>query len=408
MSITQKIEKYHKNRIESIKKMKNGIDKDMAIGSLVADLGKGSIKPVANAIGSCFRTVKNKYLSFVNRSDYIQLSLEFRGRKKAEDKDHKLIDRIKQIVYKYENTDSHFKTEKLYIDLNPKTLRLELINTFDEYTDNNCPCENTLKRIIKDLGYKLRRVTKSLVIEKIPETDAIFENVFETIKAVEHSNDTVVAISIDDKNAKKIGLLSDNGKSYIERKALDHDTIYNCSVKPFGILDMKTNETFVYCTTSNSTAQYKVDCIEKYVQYKLEKINLKKLVIFLDNGPENSSRRKLWIKCLYELSIKYDIVIELVYYPPYHSKYNKIERYWARLQMSWSGLIIDTLDKLITTIKRVTWKDINTKAYLNTEEYQKGIEVSKKEFNKIEKNYISREKGIEKWSLVITPSKIKG
>ena len=37
MSISQIIEKYHKNRVENIKKMSNGIDRDMAIGSFVAD-----------------------------------------------------------------------------------------------------------------------------------------------------------------------------------------------------------------------------------------------------------------------------------------------------------------------------------------------------------------------------------
>lgn len=111
MSITQKIKKYHKNRIESIKKMKKGIDRDMSIGALVADLGKGSIKPVAKAIKSCFRKVKNCFILFTEKK--CQLTLEFRGRKKVEDKDFKLIDRIKEIVYKYENTDSHFKTEKL-------------------------------------------------------------------------------------------------------------------------------------------------------------------------------------------------------------------------------------------------------------------------------------------------------
>lgn len=404
MSITQKIEIYHKNRIESIKNMSNGIDRDMAIGSLVADLGKGSIKAVARFIGSCFRKVKKCFVLFTTKT--IQTSLEFRGRKKVEDEDINLIPRIRIIISKYENTDSHFKTETLYLDLSPQTLRKELIDNFEEYTNDNCPCENILKRILKDLGYKLRRVSKTLVIDKVPETDAIFENVNETINAIKRSDDTVASISIDDKNTKKIGLLSDNGKTYIERKALDHDTIYNCSVKPFGILDMKTNETFVYCTTSYSTAQYKVDCIENYIKYKLEKYNIKKLVIFLDNGPENSSRRKLWIKCLHELAIKYNIVIELVYYPPYHSKYNKIERYWARLQISWNGLIIDTLDKLITIIKRVTWKSINTKVYLNTKEYQKGIEIPKQEFDKIEKNYVIREQGIEKWSLVITPHRI--
>ncbi len=48
MSISQIINIYHKNRIENIKKMKNGIEKDFAIGSLVADVGGKCIKPIAN------------------------------------------------------------------------------------------------------------------------------------------------------------------------------------------------------------------------------------------------------------------------------------------------------------------------------------------------------------------------
>lgn len=66
-------------------------------------------------------------------------------------------------------------------------------------------------------------------------------------------------------------------------------------------------------------------------------------MLFLDNGPENSSRRKLWMKRIIELTMKYGIPIKLVYYPPYHSKYNLIEHYWGVLQRSWSGLILDTL-----------------------------------------------------------------
>lgn len=84
MSISQKIEIYHKNCIESIKNMSNGIDRDMAIGSLVADLGKGSIKVVARFIGSCFRKVKKCYHLFITKT--IQISLEFRGRKKSKKK----------------------------------------------------------------------------------------------------------------------------------------------------------------------------------------------------------------------------------------------------------------------------------------------------------------------------------
>ena len=53
MSISQIINIYHKNRIENIKKMKNGIEKDLAIGSLISDLGGKGFKVVALFIGSC-------------------------------------------------------------------------------------------------------------------------------------------------------------------------------------------------------------------------------------------------------------------------------------------------------------------------------------------------------------------
>ena len=61
MIILKVIEKFHKDRIESIKKMSNGYEKDLAIGALVADLVKKSITPVAIAIGSCFRKTKKCY-----------------------------------------------------------------------------------------------------------------------------------------------------------------------------------------------------------------------------------------------------------------------------------------------------------------------------------------------------------
>ena len=77
---------------------------------------------------------------------------------------------------------------------------------------------------------------------------------------VKDSKDNVITYSIDDKATKHIGDVSDNGSSWIEKEALDHDTNIEYNVNPFGILNMKTNEIQVYCTTNNSTAEYKVDC----------------------------------------------------------------------------------------------------------------------------------------------------
>lgn len=402
MSISQNIEKYHKNRIIVIKKMSKGIERDLAIGALVADLGKGVITNIAKIFGHCFRKIKKCYLLFINRSDFQQLSLEFRGRKKVEEKNPEIIIQIKEIIKGYEYTDSHFKTETLFVDLSLQNLRNELILQYN-YTEKNCPCKSTLLRLLTDLGYKIQKVKKTKVLDKIPETDAIFENINETKRFIPLSGDKVATISIDDKNRKKIGNISDNGYSWVKRETLDHDTNFDCTVVPFGILDLKTNETFVYCNKYSSTASFKVDCIEDYLIKKKEKFNINRLIIFLDNGPENSSRRTLWIKCLIDLSKKYKISIELAYYPPYHSKYNMIERYWARLQLSWNGLIINTIDELITTINKVTWKGTKTQSYFIEKNYKKGITIDKEEIIKLEKKYVYREEGIEKWSIIITP-----
>ena len=399
MILSQKIENSYKNCIENIKKVKNRLEKAKMIKALIYDLDGKGISIIANLLGMAFNTVKTYYLTDFNN---VQLSIEFRGRKKIEDKFPEIKNQIRDILNDYEYTDSHFKTETLFVDLSLQNLRNELIHRYG-YTEKTCPCRSTLLRILNDLGYKIQKVKKTKVLDKIPETDAIFENVNETKQFISKSSDVVAIISIDDKNRKKIGNISDNGYSWFKRQSLDHDTNFNCTVVPFGILDLKTNETFVYCNKGSSTANFKVDCIEQYLINKKEIFDIKRLIIFLDNGPENSSRRTLWIKCLIDLAKKYNVSIELVYYPPYHSKYNPIERYWARLQLSWSGLIINTVDKLIETINKVNWKGVNTQATLVNKEYKKGISIEKDELKILERKHVYREEGIEKWSLVITP-----
>ena len=50
------------------------------------------------------------------------------------------------------------------------------------------------------------------------------------------------------------------------------------------------------------------------------------LVINADNGPENSGSRSQWLKRLVQFSARFGVKVQLAYYPPYHSKYNPIER----------------------------------------------------------------------------------
>ena len=104
------------------------------------------------------------------------------------------------------------------------------------------------------------------------------------------------------------------------------------------------------------------------------------------------------------MAIKLNITIELVYYPPYHSKYNLIEHFWGVLQRSWNGLIINNTKKLIGAINGTKWSGINAKGILVKKKYKKGKTIDKKELENLVKKHVHYEnKGIEKWSLIITP-----
>jgi transposase len=35
------------------------------------------------------------------------------------------------------------------------------------------------------------------------------------------------------------------------------------------------------------------------------------------------------------------------YYPPYHGKYNAIERCWGILELHWNGALLDSLDAVL-------------------------------------------------------------
>ena len=48
--------------------------------------------------------------------------------------------------------------------------------------------------------------------------------------------------------------------------------------------------------------------------------------------------------------------IHLLYYPPYHSKYNPIERCWGILELKWNGTKLSDAETMLEWAKRMTWK----------------------------------------------------
>jgi hypothetical protein len=63
-------------------------------------------------------------------------------------------------------------------------VRRQLIEQFG-YSDEELPSSETIRRRLNDLGYSLKRLAKTKPVKKIPETEAIFEQV----EQINHSAD---------------------------------------------------------------------------------------------------------------------------------------------------------------------------------------------------------------------------
>jgi hypothetical protein len=211
-------------------------------------------------------------------------------------------------------------------------------------------------------------------------------------------------ISIDAKATVKVGPFARGGKSRAPTAACDHDFKPSATVTPVGILVPTTDEAFVYAVTSKVTSDCLVDCLTQWweaVQGRFAHITT--LLINLDNGPENHSRRTQFMYRLVEFVRHYGISVRLAYYPPYHSKYNPIERYWGILEQHWNGALLDTIDAVLNFTASMTWNGIHPVVELVTTVYQTGVRLSQDAMAGIEAQ-IQRLPGLDKWFVDITPS----
>ena len=218
-------------------------------------------------------------------------------------------------------------------------------------------------------------------MKKIPETDAIFENVHKA-NQVSDQNIKSLRISIDSKAKVKIGNLSRNGKARTidAKKADDYDTVWSSILVPFGILNLDTDKLSIYFGSSAETSDFIVDCLTKWwEENKGNYAHLEELLIDLDGGSANRSNRTQFIKRTVKLAKKIGIKIRLIYYPPYHSKYNPIERCWAALENYWNGAILDSVQAALKWAASMTWKGSKPIVHLIPATYEKKIKVSAEE-----------------------------
>gem|GEM_PF-1232157 len=97
---------------------------------------------------------------------------------------------------------------------------------------------------------------------------------------------------------------------------------------------------------------------------------------------------------------KAGIEIRLVYYPPYHSKYNPIERCWAILKTHWNGELLDSNSKAVGWAGSMTWKGIKPVVHVLEKVYETGVSLTKKEL-KLYLSKLKRSLILTKWDIYI-------
>ena len=326
-----------------------------------------------------------------------------RGRKRLETVYPKLAEDIQTIVEPHTQADPSMKGSLIYTKISAKAVREALVAK-KGYKDEDLPTENTIGNILNRMGYNLKPVLKTKPVKKIEQVDEIFGNVWEANRQSD-ADPMSLRISVDAKAKVNIGEFSRNGESRDKeaKKAHDHDMNPATKLVPYGILNVLSGLLTIFFGTSFETADFIVDCLEAWWEAnKFEYRHIRELVINLDNGPNSASGRTQFIRRMTEFADKTGLHIRLVYYPPYHSKYNPVERCWGILEVHWNGEILNSVEKAVNWAATMTWKGIKPIVHLWDKINNKGVRLTKKEMKPYEKR-IKRSAKLPKWDVHIEP-----
>jgi hypothetical protein len=187
-------------------------------------------------------------------------------------------------------------------------------------------------------------------------------------------------------------------------KGWDHDPPARRKWTPLGIL-MVVSGTLTLLFGSKETSDFWVDGLRAWWgRVSAGCRSIRRLVIYLDNGPNCSGTRTQFLKRMVEFADWSGLEIRLVDYPPYHSKYNPVERCWSSLERKWGGALLTCLDAILGYARRMTWKGHPPTVDQLVGEYRDGVRLTKAQMKPIEAR-LERSKALPKYDITIRPRK---
>ena len=209
---------------------------------------------------------------------------------------------------------------------------------------------------------------------------------------------------MDGKATVKLGAFSRGGQTRGDYKASDHDFGSTEHYIPCGILEEDTAQLHVTFGSSAKTSDFIVDTLTAWWQglSRQEQGAIDQLQLKMDNGPESSGVRTQFLQRIVQLVDTIGKPIQLLYYPPYHSKYNPIERCWGILALHWNGTQLQDANTMLAWAKSMTWKGLKPLVELSRKVYAKGVTLSKSAMQAVEAR-LERNPLLPKWDMLISP-----
>ncbi len=265
--------------------------------------------------------------------------------------------------------------------------------------------QGTIRNILISKGIILRTNKKLLYGNQGKETAlqrVVRHAQFDFIDSlfVDIDNPSRVFLSLDCKQKINLGVTYASGKSYAkaddEVKVPDHNFFIPLKVAtlkdmddlleraegkaiPYGIYDISVNKGYVNIGISSDTPEFVVESLRQYLPEILkDHPQATELCLLCDGGGSNSARSLVLKYYLTLLSHEIGMKILLVHYPPYRSKFNKIERrMFAPISKQFERCHLTNLLTVKTLIENTPSKtNLKLKARIDTGIYQSGRKLT--------------------------------
>jgi transposase len=324
------------------------------------ELGWGGISKVSELTGKSMDTIR-KGISEIKSKSQLELKESGRIRKagggrKRIASEHPTIQKIIESILG-ENTAGDPASALKWTNKSTYVIAKELNSKKQKVS------EDTVGRIIKQMGYTLQPNRKSKESGSSSERDSQFRYIDVLVKR--HMRKKMPVIFVDTKKKELVGNFKNSGRRWLKKGQAEVVNIYDFEnlskgkAISYGIHELTRNNGFVNVGINHDTSEFAVDSIKRWWRI-IGKHNYqaaKGLLISADCGSSNSSRSKLWKYFLQKFADGTKLRITVCHYPPGTSKWNKVEHMmFSFISVNWGGRPLTSYEVIVNLIEGTTAK----------------------------------------------------